>query len=53
MSLHELTAGLKDDTRGLLAVRAYYTVVDLVGRLASTRLPVLADWSNREMATCS
>ncbi len=53
MSLHELTPGLQGDGGGLRVVRAYYSVAELISRLASVRLPLLAAWSEREMATCS
>ncbi len=53
VNLHQLTAGLKDDGNGLGAVRAYYSVVKVIGRLARLRLPALAAWAEREMATCS
>ncbi len=46
--LHELTPGLKDDNGGLGLVRVYYSAVKALGRL-----PALAAWSQREMATCS
>jgi hypothetical protein len=53
MDLHGLTPGLKDDGGDLRAVRAYYRVVEMLGRLAGFRLPVVAAWSEREMTTCS
>ena len=53
VNLHQLTAGLKDDDNGLGAVRAYYSVVEKIGQLARLRLPALAAWTEREMATCS
>lgn len=53
MSLHQLTPGLEGETTSLRAVRAYYHVLGLIGRLAQLRLPALATWSEHEMATCS
>src|SRR5713226_91151 len=53
MGLHGLTPGLKDDDGGLRLVRAYYGVVEALGRLAGFRLPAVAAWSEREMTTCS
>ncbi len=53
IGLHGLTPGLKDDGGDLRAVRAYYRVVVMLGRLAGFRLPAVAAWSEREMTTCS
>jgi hypothetical protein len=53
LSLHDVTPGLKEDSHGLRVVRAYYDVVELIGRLAKLGFPVLAAWSEREMTTCS
>jgi hypothetical protein len=53
MSLHKLTPGLQGDGGGLGVVQAYYRVVGLISHLASVRLPSLAAWSEREMATCA
>lgn len=53
MGLHGLTPGLKHDDGNLRIVRAYYSVVEALGRLAGFRLPAVAAWSEREMTTCS
>jgi len=53
MDLHGLTPGLKHDDGNLRTVRAYYSVVEALGRLAGFRLPAVAAWSEREMTTCS
>ncbi len=53
MNLHELTPELKDDNGELRAVRAYYRIVETLGRLAGMRLPGVTAWTDHEMATCS
>jgi ATP-dependent exoDNAse (exonuclease V) alpha subunit len=53
INVHDLTPALKDDNGGLRLVRAYYSVVEALGRVAGMRLPALATWTQREMATCS
>jgi len=53
VDLHGLTPGLKHDDGSLRIVRAYYSVVEALGRLAGFRLPAVAAWSEREMTTCS
>ncbi len=53
ISLHDVTPGLQDASSALRVVRAYYNVVELIGRLAKLGFPVLAAWSQREMTTCS
>jgi len=54
VSLHELTPGLnKDDNGDLRIVRAYYGLIEAIGRLAGTKLPALAAWTQSEMVTCS
>ncbi len=53
MGLHELTPSLRDGDGSLGAVRAYYSVVEALGRLAGFRLPAVAAWTEREMTTCS
>jgi hypothetical protein len=53
VDLHGLTPGLKHDDGSLRIVRAYYRVVEALGRLAGFRLPAVAAWSEREMTTCS
>jgi len=53
MNVHDLTPELKDENGALRAVRAYYRVVEMLGRLAGMRMPGLASWTDREMATCT
>jgi len=53
VDLHGLTPDLKHDDGSLRIVRAYYSVVEALGRLAGFRLPAVAAWSEREMTTCS
>lgn len=53
MSLHALTPGLKGAGSKLPVVRVYYQAVAWLGQVAGTSLPLLAAWSEREMATCS
>ncbi len=53
LNLHEVTQGLKGDNGGLRAVRAYYRVVETLGRLAGLGLPLVAAWTERELATCT
>src|SRR5713226_5139643 len=53
ISLHDVTPGLEGASSALRVVRAYYDVVELIGRLAKWGFPVLAAWSEREMTTCS
>ncbi len=53
VSLHELTPELRDDKGDLRLVRAYYGVIEAIGRLAGMKLPALVAWTQREMATCS
>jgi hypothetical protein len=55
-NLLSLTPGLRDnddDGGGLRVVRAYYSVIEALKRLAGVRLPLLAAWADREMAVCS
>lgn len=53
LDLYRLTPGIRDGDGGLGLVRAYYHAVEALGRLAGLRLPSLAAWADREMATCS
>ncbi len=53
LQLNALTPGLKDGGQGLGAVRAYYRAVETLRRMAGMKLPSLAAWTEREMATCS
>lgn len=49
LSVNEMAPGLHGPCGPLRMVRAYYSVVERVGRL----LPALAAWSEREMTMCS
>jgi hypothetical protein len=49
VNLHELTPGLKGGHANLLAVRLYYRATKALGGL----MPQLADWTQREMSTCT
>lgn len=53
LNLNELTPGLREESGRLLAVRAYYWVAAVLGRLFGPRLPSLTAWSVREMTTCT
>ncbi len=53
LSLHELTPGLKGESNALRAVRAYYRVAQVLARLTDFKIPQIAAWAEREMATCS
>jgi hypothetical protein len=47
--LKDLSPDLRGPSGGFTAIRAYYAVVEKVGRI----VPVMASWANAEMATCS
>ena len=49
LSVHDLTSNLRGPARTYRAIRAYYIVVEKVGRL----IPRLTDWAEAEMAMCS
>jgi hypothetical protein len=49
LSLHDLSPDLRGPNGSFLRVRAYYSVVEKVGRL----IPAMANWANAEMVTCS
>jgi hypothetical protein len=51
--LHDLTPDLQPRRRGLGLVQTYYRVVETIGSLASQRMPAIAAWSERELATCA
>jgi len=53
VGLHRVTPRLSPASDGLLSVRLYYRVVDVLGALASTHLPAIAAWSKRETAICA
>jgi len=49
LSLHDLAQDLRGPNGGFRAVRAYYSVVEMLGSL----IPAMANWANGEMVTCS
>lgn len=51
--LHELTPELDPRSGGLTLVRLYYKAVETLNALAFNRLPALATWCERELATCA
>jgi hypothetical protein len=53
MNLHDMTPGLREHNEGLRLVRLYYGTLKGLQRLSGGRLPNVAGWMNREMATCS
>ena len=53
VGLHSVTPRLSPASDSLFSVRLYYQVVDLIGTLASTRLPAIAAWSKRETTICA
>lgn len=53
VGLHDLTPELNIHRGGLLAVRLYFRVVELLNLLVGSRLPAVAAWSLEERATCA
>ncbi len=53
LNLYEVTPSLAQDQGELRAVRTYYRVVGILGRIARLAFPQLASWTEREMATCT
>lgn len=51
--LHEMTPDLSPRGRGLGLVRFYYGVIKAVDMLVGARVPVVAQWSEREGAVCA
>lgn len=49
LSLNDLAPDLRGSSGGFRAVRAYYSVVKLLGKM----VPAMSDWTNEEMATCA
>jgi len=49
LSLHDLSPDLRGPNGSFFRVRAYYSVVEKLGRL----MPAMASWANGEMLTCS
>ena len=52
-TLHELTPTLDPRGGGLGFVKTYYSIVNKVATMASSRLPGLASWCNAERAVCA
>jgi hypothetical protein len=51
--LHDLTPELHPGGKGLGSVRAYYRVIQVIGMIASLRMPSIAAWADTELATCA
>jgi len=49
LSAHDLTSDLRGPDRTYCAIRAYYFVVEKIGRL----IPPVTDWAEAEMTICS
>ncbi len=52
-SLHQMCPELKQASRELWSVRAYFHVVRALGWLGGSKLPAWASWTSREMALCT
>jgi len=53
LGLHDLTPELRSGSSGLGLVRLYYALVNQLGSLAGSSVPVVAAWSQRELAVCA
>ena len=51
--LHDLTPDVNPGRGGLGFVRLYYRIVDGIGAVAGRYMPVVAGWSERELAICA
>ena len=51
--LHDLTPDLNPGGGGLGLVRLYYRAIDGVDALIGRRIPAIAGWAERELATCA
>jgi hypothetical protein len=51
--LHDLTPDVNPSRGGLSFVRLYYRIVDGIGAVAGRYIPVVAGWSERELAICA
>jgi hypothetical protein len=49
LSVHDLTPELRGSGCGYRTIRAYYSIVEEIGRL----IPTLTGWAEAEMAMCS
>jgi hypothetical protein len=47
--LKDLSPDLRGPSGSLMTIRAYYAVVETLGRI----IPAMAGWADSEMATCS
>jgi len=47
--LNDLSPDLRGPNGGFMAIRAYYAVVEKLGKI----VPAMAGWADSEMATCS
>jgi hypothetical protein len=52
MKLHDRTPSPRESGGELRTVQVCYTAMEALNRLVGARLPQLAAWTNREMATC-
>jgi hypothetical protein len=53
LGLHNLTPELRSSGDGLGLVRLYYSAIDAIDSVVGSRMPVVAAWSNRELAVCA
>ena len=51
--LHDLTPDVNPGRGGLGFVRLYYRIVDGIATVAGRYMPVVAGWSERELAICA
>lgn len=51
--LHDLIPDLHPGRGGLGFVRLYYRILDGIGAVAGRYMPVVAGWSERELAICA
>ncbi len=51
--LHDITPNLERGQNGLGLVRLYYQTVQLIGKMAGSRLPAVLNWSQRERVVCA
>ena len=49
LSVHDMTPDLRGSAGTYLAVRAYYSIVETIGRL----IPAVTGWAEVEMGMCS
>ena len=51
--LHRLTPNLNAGGGGMGLVRLYYALVETVGSFVGSRVPAIAEWSQREALVCA